>query len=149
MEPTRQYQTAFAVAGPSARTTNREETSTAGGRIPGLWARFFSGGVMFATPQRDPADPRNYGVYSGYESDVHGAFDVTVGVAVTAGANVQIEAGDYLVFPANGPMPKAVLDAWIRVWAYFEAHPEVKRSYRSDFEAYAGPTEAAVHIGVE
>ncbi|MDM0058734.1 GyrI-like domain-containing protein [Variovorax fucosicus] len=149
MEPIRQYQNAFAVAGLSVRTTNREEIVPGSGRIPGLWARFFGENVMGRTPHRDTADLRNFGVYSGYESDAHGAFDVTAGVAVTEGATVQVEAGDYLVFNASGVMPQAVLDAWAQVWQYFEAHPEVKRRYRSDFEAYTSPVSAVVCIGVE
>lgn len=148
MEPLRQHQAAFAVAGPSVRTTNHEELVTATGRIPGLWARFFGDDVMGRTPQRDAADDRNFGVYSNYESDAHGAFDVTAGVAVTQAATVWIEAGDYLVFEAIGPMPQAVLAAWGRVWQYFETHPNVKRRYRTDFEAYSSPALAAIYIGV-
>lgn len=102
---------------------------------------------MGQTPHRS-MDPRNFGVYSGYESDARGAFDVTAGVAVTQGATVDVEAGDYLVFPAEGPVPLSVLGAWQRVWQYFEAHPEIQRLYRTDFEAYSSPTKAAVYIGV-
>lgn len=149
MEPTRQHHAAFAVAGPSVRTTNQEERDLGTARIPGLWARFFGEGVMFATPQRDPADAHNYGVYSGYESDAEGAFDVTAGVAVTGGATLQIEASDYLVFPANGALPQAVIDGWTRVWHHFEAHPDIQRSYRCDFEAYTNPTEAAIWISLK
>ena len=149
MDPIRQYQNTFAVAGLTVRTTNREESVPAGGRIPGLWARFFGENVMGRTPHRDTADLRNFGVYSGYESDANGAFDVTAGVAVTEGAAVQVEAGDYLVFDASGVMPQAVLTAWAQAWQYFEAHPEVKRRYRSDFEAYTSPVAAVVCVGVE
>ena len=149
MEPIRQYQAAIAVAGLEARTTNAEEMNPATARIAGLWARFFGENVMSLTPHRDSAELRNFGVYSGYESDASGAFDITAGVAVTQGETVVVEAGDYLVFSANGAMPQAVISAWVEVWQYFEAHPEVKRRYRSDFEAYTSPVTAAVHIGVE
>lgn len=148
MEPIRQRQEAFDVAGPSVRTTNGEESNPATGRIPALWGRFFGEDVMGGTPDRDPADLRNFGVYSSYASDAHGAFDVTAGVAVTSGGTVRIEAGDYLVFNASGPMPQAVLAAWTQVWQYFEAHPEIRRRYRTDFEAYTSPVAARVHIGV-
>ncbi len=148
MEPIRRHLNAFAVAGPSVRTTNADEASRATGRIPGLWAGFFRDNVMGLTPHRDQTDLRNFGVYSGYESDAHGAFDVTAGVAVTQGASAQIEAGDYLVFEANGPMPQAVLGAWMAAWQYSEAHPEIQRRYVSDFEAYSSPVDVAVYIGV-
>ena len=148
MEPKRQYQPALKIAGPSVRTTNQDEAHPTTGRNPGLWARFFGDNVMGKTPHRDPADLRNFGVYAGYASDAQGAFDVTAGVAVTEGATVQIESGDYLVFDASGPMPQAVVAAWMQAWQYFAANPEVKRSYRSDFEAYTSPVSASVHIGI-
>lgn len=94
------------------------------------------------------ADPRNFGVYSAYESDASGAFDVTVGVAVLQGDALSVEAGDYLVFQAQGPVPMSVLGAWKRIWHYFEAHPEIQRRYGTDLETYSSPTEAAVYIGV-
>ena len=149
MNPLRQHHHAVAVAGLSARTTNADEANPATGRIPALWGRFFGENVMGTTPHRDPAEMRNFGVYSNYESDAQGAFDVTAGVAVTEGATVQIEPGDYLVFEAHGPMPYAVVAAWAAAWQYFEAHPEIKRRYVSDFEAYTSPISATVHIGVD
>jgi predicted transcriptional regulator YdeE len=146
MEPIRRHHDAFAVAGPSVRTTNREESDPATMRIGPLWARFFGEGVM-DTPHRSE-DQRNFGVYSGYESDAHGAFDVTAGVAVTQGGSVQVPAGDYLVWSGSGSMPQAVLAVWQRIWAYFDAHPEVRRRYQADFEAYTSPTDLTVWIGV-
>ena len=59
----------------------------------------------------------------------------------TAGT-VRIEAGDYLVFSGQGEMPQMVLAVWQSIWQYFEAHPEIRRTYRSDFEAYSGPTRS-------
>jgi predicted transcriptional regulator YdeE len=146
-EPIRQHHDAFTVAGLTARTTNREEGDAATARIGGLWARFFSEGVM-DLPHRT-ADDRNFGVYSRYESGVHGAFDVTAGVAVSQGGTVQVRAGDYLVFSGQGELPQAVLDVWQCIWTYFDAHPSIIRRFESDFEAYTSPTEFTVWIGVE
>lgn len=145
-EPTRQHHAAFTVAGLKVRTTNREENDPATARIGGLWTRFFGEGVM-NLPHRT-GDDRNFGVYSNYESDAHGAFDVTAGVAVSQGGTVDVPAGDYLVFTGTGEMPGGVLEAWQRAWAYFDAHPEVKRRYQSDFEAYTSPTDVTIWIGV-
>lgn len=146
--PQRQRLDAFAVAGLTVRTTNREESHPGTSRIGPLWGRFFGERVYDSTPGRT-ADMRLYGVYSAYESDAHGPFDLTAGVAVAGrpGA-VQIEAGDYLVFHGQGEMPQMVLAVWQSVWQYFEQHPEVERRYLSDFEAYSGPDQVAVHIGV-
>lgn len=148
MEPIRQHQEAFAVAGLRTRTTNSAESDPKTSHIAALWGRFFAENVMQKTSSRS-ADPRNYGVYSGYESDASGAFDVTAGVAVTEGASVAIAAGHYLVFKAEGAVPMSVIAAWQRVWRYFEAHPETKRRFQTDFEAYNSPTDAAIYIGVE
>jgi predicted transcriptional regulator YdeE len=69
--------------------------------------------------------------------------------AVSQGRSaVKIETGDYLVFTGQGEMPQMVLAAWQAVWQYFEQHPEIRRSYKSDFEAYSGPDQVAIHIGV-
>ena len=61
---------------------------------------------------------------------------------------MRIEAGDYLVFTGRGEMPQMMLAVWQAIWQYFDEHPEIRRSYRSDFEAYSGPDRVAVHIGV-
>lgn len=148
MEPMRRHHDAFQVAGLTVRTTNREEDDPATARIGALWNRFFGEETYRSTPGRT-GDARIFGVYSGYESDAHGAFDVTVGVAVSgATGSVAIEAGDYLVFMGQGEMPQMVIAAWQRIWQHFEAHPKIARRYRSDFEAYEGPDKVAIHIGV-
>ena len=148
MEPIRRHHDAFQVAGLTVRTTNRDENDPASARIGTLWNRFFGEETYRSTPGRT-GDARIFGAYSGYESDAHGAFDVTVGVAVAGSAgSVAIEAGDYLVFTCQGEMPQMVIAAWQRIWQYFEAHPEIARRYRSDFEAYEGPDKVAIHIGV-
>lgn len=148
MEPIRQHHDAFRVAGLTERTTNREESTPATARLGALWSRFFGEQTYASTPHRN-GDTRIFGVYSAYESDANGAFDVTAGVAVTSGeGSVAIEAGDYLVFTGQGEMPQMVIATWQRIWQYFEAHPTIARRYRSDFEAYEGPDKVAIHIGV-
>lgn len=148
MEPIRQHQQAFRVSGLTIRTTNREENDPASARIGALWGRFFSEATHASTPERT-GDTRICGVYSAYESDAHGAFDVTAGVAVSGGeGSLAVEAGDYLVFSGQGQMPRMVIATWQRIWQYFETHPEISRRYRSDFEAYEGPDKVTIHIGV-
>ncbi|CAN7542390.1 GyrI-like domain-containing protein [Variovorax sp. LjRoot84] len=147
MQPQLQRHDAFSIAGLTVRTTNREENDPQSARIGKLWTRFFDERA-YERPHRIN-DMRLYGVYSAYESDAHGAFDITTGVAVSDGpATVRIEAGDYLVFSGQGEMPQMVLAVWQSIWQYFEQHPEIKRTYRSDFEAYSGPDQVAIHIGV-
>lgn len=149
MQPQLQRLDAFNVAGLTARTTNRDENNPQAARISTLWNRFFDERIYEKTPHRI-ADMHLYGVYSAYETDADGAFDITTGVAVADGPEaVRIEGGDYLVFAGQGAMPQMVLAAWQAIWQYFDAHPEIKRRYRSDFEAYSGPEQVAIHIGVE
>jgi predicted transcriptional regulator YdeE len=148
MEPVRQHHDAFRIAGLTVRTTNREENDPTTARIGALWGRFFGEQTYESTPRRT-SDSRIFSTYSAYESDAHGAFDVTVGVAVSGGENgVAIEAGDYLIFTGQGEMPQMVIATWQRIWQYFEAHPTIARRYHSDFEAYEGPDKVAIHIGV-
>lgn len=149
MQPQLQRLDAFNVAGLTARTTNRDENNPQAARISTLWNRFFDERIYEKTPHRI-ADMHLYGVYTAYETDADGAFDITTGVAVADGPEaVRIEGGDYLVFAGQGAMPQMVLAAWQAIWQYFDAHPEIKRRYRSDFEAYSGPEQVAIHIGVE
>ncbi|RYF55283.1 MAG: AraC family transcriptional regulator, partial [Comamonadaceae bacterium] len=102
---------AFSVAGIGVRTSNNDEVNPAIARLGGLWGRFFSESWERKLPGRGD-DGRIYGVYSGYESNEHGAFDVTA-QAVPGAVRVDIEAGDYLVFTGQGDMPQMVIDTWV------------------------------------
>jgi predicted transcriptional regulator YdeE len=149
MQPQLQHLDAFRVAGLTARTCNRDEKDPQMARIGNLWGRFFDERIYERTPHR-MSDMRLFSVYSAYEADAHGAFDITTGVAVSDGPSaVRIEDGDYLVFTGQGQMPQMVLDVWKTIWQYFGEHPELRRRYRSDFEAYSGPEQVAIHVGVE
>jgi len=147
MQPQLRRREAFSIAGLTTRTCNRDERDPRSARIGKLWDRFFDE-CAYDAPHR-VGDMRLYGVYSGYDSDADGAFDITAGVAVRGEpAAVRIEAGDYLVFSGQGAMPQMVLALWESIWQYFEAHPDIRRTYRSDFESYGGPEQVDIHIGV-
>ena len=150
MQPTRQtLNQPIAIAGISVRTTNAAEFNPVTGKIAGLWGRFFSEGLFDKLPNKLAASPI-YGVYSNYESDYMGAFDVTAGVAVTKPeSQLELQAGEYLVFSAVGPMPQTVLQTWGVVWQYFQSNPNVQRRYATDFEAYTGADKVEIHIGVQ
>ncbi len=142
--------TAFQVSGPQVRTRNQDEQHVQTAKIGGLWGGFFAEGLAERIITRQP-DSLVYGVYSGYESDATGYFDVTAAVAVTAPApgheTVQVQGGSYLVFEGRGAMPQTVIDTWGRIWSYFEQHPGQRR-FATDFEAYTGLDSVAVYIGV-
>ncbi|WP_431273302.1 GyrI-like domain-containing protein [Variovorax ureilyticus] len=91
MQPQLQRLDAFSVAGLTARTTNHDENNPQAARISTLWNRFFDERIYEKTPHRI-ADMHLYGVYSAYETDADGAFDITTGVAVADGPEaVRIE----------------------------------------------------------
>jgi predicted transcriptional regulator YdeE len=151
MEPKTTRVSGFFVSGLAVRTMNCDELNQKTAKIPGLWVQFFSGGIADKIPDRLPDTPI-FGVYSTYESDAAGSYNVTAGVSVTTlntdFDSVEIQGGKYLVFDAIGPMPAAVIQTWALIWTYFEEHPQVKRSFLTDFESYCGPEEVQIHIGV-
>lgn len=147
---------AFSVAGIGVRTRNSDEMNPGTARLGDLWNRFFSQSWERKLPSRGD-DGRIFGVYSAYESNEHGAFDVTAGVAVAdpdgapavpGAARVDIQAGDYLVFTGQGDMPQMVIDTWGRIWHYFAENPQVQRRFGTDFEAYEGADKVSVYIGI-
>lgn len=152
--PTVEQVAPFHVAGLSVRTRNSDEMNPATARVGDLWGRFFSQSWERRVPGRGD-DGRVFGVYSGYESDEHGAFDVTAGVAASPASalvdgvtQVSVQGGPYLVFRCEGTMPQMVIDGWVRVWEHFAAAPAHCRRFGTDFEQYEGPDQVAIYIGV-
>ncbi|WP_439653676.1 GyrI-like domain-containing protein [Pseudomonas fluorescens] len=139
------------VSGLQVRTRNADEMLPASAKIGPLWQRFFEQGLCQAIPGKHPDSPV-YGVYSGYESDASGFFDVMAGVASTAAAqgfeSLVIEPGRYLVFEARGPMPDAIIATWQQVWAYFEKPGVESRAFVTDFEVYQAEEVARIYIGI-
>lgn len=137
------------ITGLQVRTKNVDEMNPNTHKIAPLWGKFFAE-IM---PTLEPTPPALYGVYHHYESDATGEYDLLVGVQEqlegTALVSITIEAGHYLVFPATGKLPNSIMDAWQRVWAYFD-DPSIdeRRTYRTDFEKYISDTEAEIYIGV-
>lgn len=151
MEVKQVYVAPFIVSGLQVRTRNSAEQTAETAKIGPMWGRFYSEGLMERiAPQ--PAGSPVYGVYSGYESDASGAFDVTAGMGAQESApgyeSISIEDGRYLVFEGSGSMPDAVISAWQFIWNYFESNPQIERRFATDFEAYTGPESVAVHIGI-
>ena len=141
-----------AVQGLSVRTRNADEMQADTARIGPLWADF---AAQIAPHLAQGA--RVYGVYHRYESDAHGAFDVLAGADAllsTAGdavalRRVDMAPGPYLVFDAPGALPQAVVDAWARIWRYFDDPlcPH-QRAYTTDFECYAPDGLTTICIAV-
>lgn len=139
------------VCGVKVRTRNADERQPSSAKIGPMWQQFFAEGFYEKIPGKQPESPV-YGVYSGYESDAHGLFDVTAGVSTPSPAqgfdSVVIEPGRYLVFEAHGPMPDAIINAWERVWVYFEQPGVEARAFVTDFEVYQADNQALIYIGI-
>lgn len=147
----------FHVIGIAVRTSNTEEMSGAG-RIGALWERFSREGVLEAIPAR-VVPGQVLSVYTNYESDEHGKYDVVLGAAVASDAvappgmvRVRFPAADYaVVLSGRGAMPGIVVDAWKSVWAAKgTAAPAGRRRFTADFEVYdaraADPSNAQVEL---
>ena len=138
--------TNFTVAGFNVRTKNENEFNPNTAKIPHLWSQLHAEKVAQQAT-------RVFGVYSQYESDVTGAYTLTAGVEIDGSfppgfESVEIKTGDYLVFENKGPMPTAIIEAWQRVWQYFQDQPMYPRAYQTDFEVYQGTEKCAIYIGV-
>lgn len=142
------------VYGISVRTTNNDEFNPSTAKLSALWGQFYTDGLFNKIPNKSTDSPV-YGVYSDYESNEKGAYQVTAGVAVDDGlqgsefTEVQVQAGEYLVFENSGELPQAVIDTWMQVWTFFEANPEIKRRFATDFELYLSDKDVAIYIGIE
>lgn len=131
----------------TVRTKNSDELNPATAKIGPCWNKFFTE----IAPSLE-VNSKVYGLYSNYESDASGEFDVT---ACTNQKNntsklVTIKKGKYLVFSAKGEMPQTVIDIWGNIWNYFTRNDrEYERAYLTDFEFYKSSDEVEVYIGIK
>ena len=130
--------------------TDNETEMTEQGKIPELWQKFWT---KLGVNQQNGENA--FGVYTNYESDHTGQFDVIAGVNSETQlsnentAQVTIAAGKYLVFTQQGEMPEAVIEAWTQVWRYF-SQPDVgyQRKFTTDFERYIAEDKVEVYIAI-
>lgn len=145
IQPTVKQVESFIVTGFSVRTQNSDEFNEKTAKLPSLWQQFYTSELA--------TNANIFGVYSNYDSDANGPYTVTVGVksdhAQTQLSCVTIQASNYLVFQGIGPMPATVVETWKQVWEFFETNAEHQRNFISDFEAYSGPDQVAIYIGLE
>ena len=140
------------IAGLSARTGNKAPDM--GKIIGGLWKRLFEEGVISDIQNR--SNDRIIGLYSDYESDVSGEYDITVGCEIDKEENLPeglvvktIPAGSYARFVAQGDDVQAVSKLWQEIWSL-----PLDRTYTGDFEEYytghdGMPKEAHIYVAVK
>lgn len=141
----------FEVSGLSVRTTNGDEMNPSTAKIGQLWETFYARAYPKLT-----AGANVYGVYTHYESDHMGAYDVMAcsdrlpADALNGSVTSQIASGQYLTFTARGEMPQTVIQLWGTIWDYFSAGDCVHtRAYTTDFEHYLSEDEVAISIAVQ
>jgi predicted transcriptional regulator YdeE len=124
------------VVGLTLRTSNKDENMTQA--IGGLWQKFYQNGIYQAILNKQ--NNCSIGLYSNYENDVNGAYDVTVCCEVSKAENLPKEAevkiipqGKYAKFVVRGHMQTAVAEFWEKLWSM-----ELSRKYSCDFEEYQG-----------
>lgn len=131
----------------TVRTKNVDEMNPTTAKIGPCWNRFFTE----IAPSLE-LNSKMYGLYSNYESDASGEFDVTActNQKINDSKPVTIKKGKYLVFSAKGEMPQVVIETWGEVWNYFtRSDREHERAYVTDFEFYKSGDEVEVYIGIK
>lgn len=139
------------VYGLKTRTKNADEMNPSTAKMSELWQSFYS---QLGSSLKNAS--RIYGVYTNYESDMNGSFDVYAGTDLLDNSseknltNVSIQKGKYLVFSSKGEMPQAVITAWTEIWNYFSSPTcPYQRAYTTDFEFYKTDREVEVFIAVK
>jgi len=142
------------ITGIATRTTNADESQPTKAQIPGLWGQFSSQNWAQRLEQGGAFGP-TVAVYSAYESDVSGSYQILIGREVaqsSAGTPplqvVDIPAGKYLVFTCSGPLPGAVIEGWRAIWAYFERPNAQRRAYTTDLEKYIEHERTEIWVAV-
>lgn len=158
MVPVRTSKPEIHVVGIEMRTKNALEANPATARIAGLWNRFYQEKIAERITHRKDAGAV-LGVYTNYETDHNGFYTLIVGAQVqdakaipTGMVGVTIPAAEYLVFPAPGRMPEAIMTAWGKVWSYFAQSSAARRAYTTDFELYKTTNtepSAEIYIAIE
>lgn len=122
------------VVGLQARTSNLSPDTPM--VIGGLWNTFYGKNIY---QQIEPKkSPYALGIYSGYESDAMGAYDITVACEVKDAVKLPegtvsftIPAGKYARFRVEGDVQKDVAKLWEEIWKM-----DLPRAYTYDFEEY-------------
>jgi len=118
------------IIGITARTSNHADNL--GEVIGGLWGRFHGEGIYQGIQNK--VNQCSIGLYSDYQSDMNGPYDITVGAEVaTSSKQVTkvIPKGRYAKFVVKGHMKDACINFWSKLWQM-----DLNRSYTSDFEEY-------------
>jgi len=142
------------VVGLATRTTNAAEANPATGKIPQLWGQFRNDKWFDRLEQAGALGPP-IAVYSAYESDVAGSYQILVGRQVRTPPPlspplqiVSVPEARYLVFRRSGPLPHVVIDGSQEVLEYFARREAPARAYTFDFEINLDATSVEIWVAV-
>ena len=135
-------------AGLKTRATNDPNAGAVGQSIQDLWTQFWN-------DHHTIVKGMVYGVYSNYESDHTGAYDVHAAIEVDGDLpdglhTISAPGGRYLRFHSEGTMPKVVQDTWQQIWDYFDDdQAPFERAFNVDFEEYPSDKEVTIYISIK
>lgn len=134
------------VVGISSRTKNSDPQM--GMIIGGLWNDFYQKGIYQSISHK--SNEKALGLYTNYESDLNGPYDIVVACEVNSSDDqleelkkIIIPAGKYAKFVVRGQMQKAVGDFW-----YMLSDESIDRAYSCDYEEYQNSDmeDAEIHM---
>lgn len=125
----------FSVIGIKMRTTNKDMQASKD--IPAFWQQFISEKITEKIPNK--VDTAVFAIYTNYESDYTGAYDMILGCKVTSLDKVPkgmiaktFNSGTYTLFTAKGKKSNNIVyNKWTEIW-----NSDINRSYQADFEVY-------------
>lgn len=137
------------ISGLKTRTSNINEQLAETAKIAPLWNKVVQDCFPYML-----VGGSVYAVYSNYESDVEGQYDLLVGSdkfspSLENTESVEIQEGSYLKFSKDGEMPEVCISLWQEIWAYFQSGDcQYTRSYITDFEKYT-QTGVEIYISIK
>ncbi|WP_442265628.1 GyrI-like domain-containing protein [Tenacibaculum sp. ZS6-P6] len=143
----------FNIIGIKTRTTNAD--MQAAKDIPALWQKFMDDNI--ANKVENKLNNKVYAVYTNYESDYTGAYDIIIGCEVDVLGEIpenmigiQIPNCNYEAFSVKGKLKdNIVYNKWIEIW-----NSTIDRKYKADFEIYpehtneTDDTEVKIYISI-
>lgn len=101
-----------------------------------LWSDFMSENIIEKIPNK--IDSNIYCIYTNYESDFTGDYDVILGCETSSIDNLpsdliykEIPNMNGIIFEAKGQIPESIIKTWNKIWA-----TPLDRAYNADIEKY-------------
>lgn len=89
-----------------------------------------------------------FAVYSNYESDHTGKYDLLIGSSEsTEESQVIINKGKYLVFELPSALPEKIGEVWQKIWSDESIYE--KRLFTTDFEHYLTDGSGKIYLAIK